>query len=411
MMHRRVAVLVASMVGAALVAAPTFAAGVNARLELSVTPYRVVIESRPDGAPITQALTIIVQVTVPAEVRIGMSDVVAGPDGGLVNAALGSTPYSLGTSVVVEPALILVDPGADRQTFKVTIAVKAAASDPPHIGALTVALFPRGKSDGVTGIVTQGLSMTSTVLSRPPEGGEAAIADATAVLQASALEVRRGAPWTPLDQVVPDLLPALVDHGPVTAIARFTNTGNVILDSTTTFKFSSVSPLALLPGNTETGPNLYSITPLPGYALPGQVTSSDADRMLRAKDATPTDMLPFLGFVRITATTTGTLGALQAEPIRQSIVILVFPWKELLALLLVVLLWSLFRAWFKRWRSKRRLLAEEKRAWAEGAARAISDPGPAAAPATPGLSDTPYGTGFPGAPGNASGDDRRPRAW
>lgn len=410
-MHRRSARLVASILGAALVAAPSLVMGVNARLELSVSPGRVVIETRPDGAPITQSLTVTVQVTVPAEIKIGMSDVVAGPDGGLVPAPLGSTPYSLGASTAVAPALILVDPSDSVQTFNVTVTVTAAASDPPHLGILAVSLFPRGASDGGSGFVAQGLAMNSTVLTRPPAGGEAAIADAKAALAATDITVKRGAPWTQVDQVIPDLFPALVEHGPVTAVARFTNTGNLILDSTTTFKFASVGPLAWLPGSTETGSNLYTITPLPGYALPGQIMSVDADSLLRAKDASPTDMLPFIGFVRITATTTGTLGALSAQPITQSIVILVFPWKELLALLVLVALWSLFRAWFKRWRTKRRLRAEEKRARTEGAARAASEASAAGGPDAAVPTSPPDSAGPADATGNPPGDDRRPPAW
>ncbi len=335
-------------------AAPNLALGADARLELSVSPERVVIESRPDGAPITQLLTVSIIVTVPAELRIGISDVVAGPNGGLTRAPLGSTPYSLGTSVTVNPGLILVDPTSERQTFKVTVTVKADASEPPHIGMLEVSLFPRGTAGGVKGAVMQGLAMASTVLSGPPKGGEAAISDARVSLEARDLTAQRGASWTAIDQLIPDLAPALVDHGPANAVARFANTGNVILDSTTTFQFSSVGPLALLPGNTDPGSPFYTVTPLPDYALPGQVTSTDADTLLRSDDAAPVDMLPFIGVVRITATTTGTLGSLSATPIVQSTVIVIFPWKELLALVLLLVLLRVLRALLGRgWRRLR----------------------------------------------------------
>jgi hypothetical protein len=353
-MHRRYVRLVASVLGAALVAVPSLVFGAEARIELGVSPRRVIIEARADGAPITQTLTVRVQATVAAEIKVAISDVVAGPDGTLVSAPLGSTPYSLGTSTVVEPALILVDPSPDLQTFDVKITVKAAASDPPHLGTLAVSLFPRGASSGVEGVVTQGLGMNATVLSGPPEGGEAAIANAQATLEGSALTVVRTTPWTVFDQLIPDLIPGLVDHGPVMATVRYLNTGNVILDATTSFRFASVGPLAWLPGSTDEGSPFYTITAAPGYALPGQVMSTDADSLLRAKDAAPVDMLPFIGFVRITTTTSGTLGALAAAPVIQSTVIFIFPWKELLALVLLLVLLGVLRTLIGRgWRRAR----------------------------------------------------------
>jgi hypothetical protein len=353
-MHRRYVRLVASVLGAALMAVPSFALGVEARMELGVSPRQVVIEARADGGPITQTLTVRVQATVAAEIKVAISDVVAGPSGNLLPAPLGSTPYSLGTSTIVEPALILVDPSPDLQTFDVKITVKAAASDAPHLGTLAVSLFPRGASGGVDGVVTQGLGMNATVLAGPPKGGEAAIANAQVTMEGSALNVVRTVPWTVFDQLIPDLVPGLVDHGPVLATVHYTNTGNVILDATTAFRFASVGPLAWLPGNTDEGSPFYTITAAPGYALPGQVMSTDADSLLRAKDAAPVDMLPFIGFVRITTTTSGTLGALAAAPVIQSTVIFIFPWKELLALVLLLVLLGVLRTLIGRgWRRAR----------------------------------------------------------
>ena len=94
----------------------------------------------------------------------------------------------------------------------------------------------------------------------------------------------------------------------------------------------------------------YRVIQAHSYALPGQAAVSSASSQITAPGAAPVDTLPFIGIVKVTATTTGTLGPLAAAPVVQSTVFLVFPWKEALALLLVIVLWVLF----KRWRRNRR---------------------------------------------------------
>jgi hypothetical protein len=354
MTRRSTGLLASVLVGAALVAAPAQAFGANAKIGLRLESSRVVVHAQPDGGAVTANVQFRIQATIPAQVRIVPWDVAVDAAGALSQVAFGSTPYSLGPTLTFSPELIDVAPSDAEQIFKVTVSVAAAASDPPHIGMLGITLLPASASQGGDASVTQGLGMGVTVLSAPPEGGEAAIANARASLAATDFTMRRGAPWTLVDQVIPDLLPGLVDHGPATAVARFTNTGNVILDSTTKFQFSTVGPLAWLPGSSEVGSPFYTVTQLASYALPGQIMSVEADSLLRANDAAPFDMLPFVGFVRVAATTTAVLGSISADPITQSTVIFIFPWKELLALILLLVVLQIVRIVLRRgWRRLR----------------------------------------------------------
>jgi hypothetical protein len=379
MSRRSTGLLVSLLVGAAIAAAPTQAIGANTKLGLGFATPRVVLRAQPGGGPVTGTLQIRVQATIPAQLQVAPRDAVSDAKGALVSAPFGSTSYSLGPSLTISPAAIDVAASDAEQTFNITVTVRVGASDPPHLGILAVTLFPPGGGSQRSGTaITQGLGMDATVVSMPPNGGEAAVPGATAALAAADITVRRGAPWTPVDQVIPDLLATLVDHGPAEAVVRFTNTGNVILDSTTVFQFASVGPGALLPGNTDAGSPFYTVTQIPRYALPGQITSSDGDSLLRIKDSAPVEMLPLIGVVRITATTTATLGSIAAAPLTQSIVIVVFPWKELLALVLLLVLLRIVRSGLRRAWSRLRGRANTKQQAdvQDNAASSAPDPTP-----------------------------------
>lgn len=348
--------LVVALAGAALVVAPAIVSAGGGHITLGVTPRRLTLLATDSGQPVSATFTVVVDTTSPTDLRISLTDAVPGQDGLWDAAPPGSTPYSASATTTVDPTLVTVQPTGANQTLTITVTTRPLANETPRAGLITVSLLPHqdgSTSDGAT--VGQGLAVTVPVIAGISPDFLIATAGATASLAGTGVSVARKAPsFTPVDSLVPDIFPALVDPGPVTTTALFTNTGNVVLDTVTDFEFASVSPLAALPGSSEAGTPFNRYVQAHTYALPGQPASATGSSLIEQEGVAPIDSLPFIGVVRITATTTGTLGSLSATPIVQSTVIVIFPWKELLALVLLLVLLRVLRALLGRgWRRLR----------------------------------------------------------
>ena len=135
-----------------------------------------------------------------------------------------------------------------------------------------------------------------------------------------------------------------------TIAATVRNAGDSIVGTRTTYAFTSISPLALLPGSDERGTQFYKLTTLAHTLLPGQALRDEASSVMAEGDAQGADLLPFIGFVRVRATTEGGIGGLSTDPVTQTVTFLIVPWKEALALLLLWAAWRLIR---RRWRKRR----------------------------------------------------------
>ena len=83
----------------------------------------------------------------------------------------------------------------------------------------------------------------------------------------------------------------------------------------------------------------------PRFLLPGQPFQDSTTSLIPSAAANDVDSLPFIGFVRISATVSGGLSGLDAEPQTLSRTVLVFPWSEALFLFLV---WLGQREWRHR---------------------------------------------------------------
>jgi len=347
MFKKSAAVSSLALLGLVMVTGPSSAAG--ASVTLSVSPERIQLSASPGQSTADANLTVDVTTSIPAHVAATITDVVADEEGNWVPAPLGSTSYTLKPVLQMDPQSFAVSPSANIQHIPIRLAVPVSSMDRPRVGIVSVTLIPGSSSSDKSTAVGQGLTIDTVVVAETAPQAVTGAADVKVSLAGSGLGVRTSRGFTFADSLVPDL-PGLVDHGPVTAIAHYRNDGDFVVDAQTTFEYASVSPLSLLPASSDSGHVFYLLTQVHQYALPGQAAASSAVSQVPVKGAGPVDTLPFIGLVRVTATTTGSLGPLQAAPVVQSTVFLVFPWKEALVILLVIVGWITFR---RRLRNRR----------------------------------------------------------
>lgn len=348
MVTRGALALSIALLGSVIMAAPS--AAVDDNVTLTVSPDRIQLTANTSSSSTSGALHVTVLSSVDAQLSVSVADVVADEDGKWVKAPLGSTSYTLDSRLVVSPTEVSIVPSPVEQDYPIDLSIPIASMDQPRVGIVSVTLVPGQPTSGSGMAINQGLGIDTAVVSESAPGTITASSNVKVSLEAQGLDIESTGVFTPVDGLLPDLVPAVVDHGPVTTLARYRNNGDFIVDAQTTFEFATVSPLSALPGNTDEGDVFYELKEIHKYALPGQPASAEGTSLIETPGAAALDTLPFIGFVKVTATTTGTLGPLAAAPVVQSTVFLVFPWKEALALLLVIVLWVLF----KRWRRNRR---------------------------------------------------------
>jgi hypothetical protein len=352
-MRRRLSAVVVALLGTAIVAVPSFTFGADEGLRLAVGPGRLVFLTGSQSGPTTSYLHVEVSGSTAATVATEVSDAVPDSSGGWSKAPAGSTPYSLNSVVTIDPETIDYKPNGTKQTFEVAVTVNLTPSEVPHAGFIGVSLTPVGEAPDSGGI-KQVVAIETAAVTGPAAGAGGELPAVAPALSAGGIVVSQKGSWTPIDAVLPDLIAGLIDHGPANVTATHSNSGDVVLDTQTKVSFAGVGPLAFLPGSSETGAPFYTWLDRSRFSLPGQSTAIAATSEVPLDNASPIDSLPLIGFVRVTATTTGTLGALTAVPITQSVVILVFPWKELLALILLLVVLQIVRIVLRRgWRRLR----------------------------------------------------------
>ena len=327
--------LALGMLGAALWAAP------SARSEgtrISAGPTRLEFFSGDDANP--QSIRATVEGGSPGQVTFRLVDAIIDPSGGWTDAPLGSTPSTLaGVASFSQDSFDYVPGGP--QEFEVALSVDFATVDGPRFGSVIVTLSPDPTVDGAA--VRQTGAVALQVIAAPDEASLEGIPGIRAVLTLDSIEVRATKPWTPVDAAFPDL-PWVVNHGPVEVVARGRNVGTVVLDQRVSYDFVRLNPIELL---TRADPiPVLTIENLPTYLLPEQ-SFDDSARSRLVVDGVETgiDALPFIGFVRIRATATGSLAGLEADPVSRTTTFLVFPWKEAV---FVFLVWLFQREWRHR---------------------------------------------------------------
>lgn len=334
------------LLGAGIASAPSNAAGIS--MTLTTSPPRLQLSAAPGATTTKGTIHAIVRTPAAASLSVRVADAVASEDGRWMEAPTGSTSYSLSPALTWTPQSVELPASADDQTIDIALTLPTDQMDKPRAGIVSVILVPAVAGPASDLTVQQGLRIETIVVSEVATQPLTGNADVRVSLLGTGLTADPANEFTIVDSTIPDVIPGLVDHGPVTTAAHYRNNGDFIVDAQTTFDFASVGPMAMF-GSDDPGDVFYTLNDAHHYALPGQPAVAKGTSLVEANGA-KVDSLPFIGFVKVTATTTGTLGPLAAAPVVQSTVFLVFPWKEALALLLVIVLWVLF----KRWRRNRR---------------------------------------------------------
>lgn len=340
-LHRILACL--AVVGAVAVSTPTTASAAG-RVGL-IGPGRLVLTQSTDGA--MAKLTLSVEASVPAALSLEVTDVVTDGIGNRQSVPAGSTSYGLASQVRVDPGgPIQISPESGRQVINFTLQIPSDALDRPRIGILHAMLVPTDSSGSGGITVQQGAGLETVIVSDLRQG---VIPDSKPAMESAGLSIARvvRSP-APFDAILPDAIPGLIDHGPIEVVSRVRNSGKMILNVQTAVQFSSVGPGAIFSGS-DPGRILRTVN-LPAHsALPGQVSADSTTSDTASPDgAAGTDSLPWLGLVRVTATTTGKLGPLASEPVVQSTTFLVAPWKEGLVVLLAIGLLIWLRVWQRK---------------------------------------------------------------
>ena len=305
--------------------------------DISVGPSTLELLANADQAPVSAALTVTMTGPSAAQVSIEVADAVPAPNGGLQVATIGSTAWSLERIATISPATIDYVPNGGTQTFTINVTVSGIVARSPRAGFITTTVLEVVPSGNGGTTLSQGLVVNTPVVAAPSTSVTDPALSAKANLFGAALTAVPSRPWLAIDQVVPDFIPGLVNHGPMSVTARVVNTGDTILRTSTTFTFAQLPFNSWISNNNDPGTEILRTKAATGYALPGQPATISASSAQTDTGSSSDDALPTIGLIRVTATTTGSVGGVAAPTLVQYQTILVFPWKEGLAALLVVL--------------------------------------------------------------------------
>lgn len=346
----RLGLLILATAGVAATATPAVAAS---PLSITVGPTR--LEFIEEAISSELEVVVVLSGGEAGTLTLSMSDAVIDPQGGWGKAPYGSGPNSLEGILTIVPAMFDYVPTETPQSFTATVSVDPSFVDRPRFGSLAAVVVPLEDDATQEFTVRAQAAVEVQVLAAPSAAEIADLPAAEAALTLDTLRFFQIEPWTPVDRVFPDL-PWVVNHGPAALEARGSNVGDLLLDTRVTYSFFRLSPLALVAGDGGRQP-VFTLGNRPRYVLPGATFVDTTTSLIPVDGAPSVDSLPFIGFVRVSATVEGSLVGLEAEPVTISRTFLVFPWKEATFLFLV---WLFQREWKHR-KGRKAKLDEEGR--------------------------------------------------
>ena len=320
---------------------------------LSVGPGRLVLEGPIAGGSADGQL--IVRVKAPFGVRVTatLADVALGADGTPVRAPLGLTGWTLRNVATLTGNAFDYQPGLGQASFTVSVTARAPAFEQPRLGLVVVTAVPvagSGASLGSSSAASASASVAGIVMTGPDAVSAAAVADAAPILQADPLGISRN-PWTWLDASTGNPWPGLLDHGPATLTWHVQNKGDSAGLVSTTYQIWEIPLFGWLPWVHEEDRLVRAIARDERVMLPGQSMTDTLSSALVAATVVgasppagaaplepgaplqPAWDLPALGIVRITVETTSVVAGLSAPVAGESVVLVIAPWKEGLAVL------------------------------------------------------------------------------
>ena len=323
---------VATVLGGAVLGAVLLASPAAAQTTIGTFEGSIPIETfQGSGVGINR---IVVEAQEPGSVVMEFDDVVLSEQRSWERVDVGTTPYTLLFRIQPDPAVIRYegDMVGERQEFAVALRA-SGLDDQPRAGFITYTFVP-DSAEGPEGNV----GIRQGVAARVRLGAWPADLDgvpARVTVSDLRLERDRDTVTGIIDRLLPDL-PRVINRGPAVARVRTTNVGEVLVQSETTITLARLPWVAALPFVSPEGFTVITYVDRPRLLLPGEGRTSGVASTASLVDGEDIDRLPFLGLVRVSATSTAFLGATSDEA-SATAVYLVAPWKEALLIALLLL--------------------------------------------------------------------------
>lgn len=321
---------VATVLGGAVLGAVLLASPAAAQTTIGTFEGSIPIETfQGSGVGINR---IVVEAQEPGSVVMEFDDVVLSEQRSWERVDVGTTPYTL--RIQPDPAVIRYegDMVGERQEFAVALRA-SGLDDQPRAGFITYTFVP-DSAEGPEGNV----GIRQGVAARVRLGAWPADLDgvpARVTVSDLRLERDRDTVTGIIDRLLPDL-PRVINRGLAVARVRTTNVGEVLVQSETTITLARLPWVAALPFVSPEGFTVITYVDRPRLLLPGEGRTSGVASTASLVDGEDIDRLPFLGLVRVSATSTAFLGATSDEA-SATAVYLVAPWKEALLIALLLL--------------------------------------------------------------------------
>jgi len=323
---------VLAVAGGALLAIAATAAPASAQTTIGTFEGSIPIETlQGSGVAINR---IVVEAQEAGSVVIGFDDVVLSEKGVWEAVEAGSTPYTLQSRILPDPAVIRYegDMVGQQQTFEVALRTSGLDGQ-PRAGFITYTFVPDTPA-GTEGSVGIRESVAVRVRLGTWPSGLDAIPVRVSVSDLR-LERDRDAITGLIDRLLPEL-PRVLNRGPAVVGARTTNVGDALVQSGTTLTLTRLPWIAALPFVDPEGSTVITLEDRAQLLLPGEGRTSTVASTASLNDGEDIDRLPLFGLVRISATSTAFLGA-SSHQASATAVHLIAPWKESLLIVRLVL--------------------------------------------------------------------------
>lgn len=283
----------------------------------------------------------------PARIRVDLVDIFATELGAKQFAPLKSTPYTPFNYVEFTQDAGTYIPNGQTQTIKIPFKFKRIVGlDRPIIGGLRISLqeIPTntGNSNPEIKINT---GIVGTFAFYPIGLVNQGDYKVSPKLQIRKIKVRSiSQDVFPLN-LIPNF-PALINKGPIQLTTEISNDGNIFLETSSEVKINQAGFFAQ---NKEA--ELFKNQTSKSLLTPGQLVSNtvNVNRQIVGSEAL-INPLPTFGILKVSVSTTGSIGSKEFVSSSKTKFFIIFPWKITLILVLVLIATTIYR---RRFRVKR----------------------------------------------------------
>jgi hypothetical protein len=323
---------VLAVAGGALIAVAASAAPASAQTTIGTFEGSIPIETlQGSGVAINR---IVVESQEAGSIVIAFDDVVLSEEGVWEAVEAGTTPYTLQSRIQPDPAVIRYEGDMVGQQQIYQVALRTSGLDgQPRAGFITYTFVPDATAGAEGGVgIRQGVAVRVRLGTWPSDLDGIPVRVSVSGLR---LERDRDTITGLIDRLLPEL-PRVLNRGPAVIRVRTTNVGDALVQSGATLTLTRLPWIAALPFIDPEGSTVITFQDRAQLLLPGEGRTSAVASTASLAGVEDIDRLPFLGLVRISATSTAFLGAASHEA-SATAVHLIAPWKEgLLIVLLVV---------------------------------------------------------------------------